>query len=375
MTTEHSDQIAPIEPQEVLAEDPSGAPSDLRALTAEQDAQAQKYAIDFLAKVIRIRGVNISRKDYLRQELRKLGVSDAQISKATDSTPLNAGIPLNRLDELAASTIAFETRKSATMSFAAGLPGGFAMFASVPADIMQYYVHALRIIQKLAYLYGWQDLLSDLDEADDETIGRLALFFGVMMGVGGAATSLTAFASQVARPAIHKQIAKQTLTKTAWYGPMKKVLSLIGVKVTKDSFAKTVTKAVPVVGGVISGTMTLVALKGQSVRLLEYLRETPPPGVDAAEHAAILAEAGSLEQMPTIRELTRSATAGLADVSASAADAVSTAAASTGEAAKKLASGLRNRFSKVKDSGRAEDSAPMQDDAESADESDSPASI
>lgn len=165
--------------------DELAAASPLAEMTAEQDAHAQQYAIEFLSKVIRIRGVAVSRQDYLRQELRKLGTSDAQIGIALESTPLNAGIALDRLDELAASTIDFETRKSAAMSFTAGLTGGFAMLATVPADITQYHVHALRIIQKLVYLYGWQDLLSDLDEADDETVGRLALFFGVMMGVGG----------------------------------------------------------------------------------------------------------------------------------------------------------------------------------------------
>lgn len=333
--------------------------SPLAEMAAKQDVQAQQYAIEFLSKVIRIRGVAVSRQDYLRQELRKLGASDAQIGIALDSTPLSAGIALDRLDELAASTIDFETRKSAAMSFAAGLPGGFAMFATVPADITQYYVHALRIIQKLAYLYGWQDLLSGLDEADDETVGRLALFFGVMMGVGGAATTLSSFASQVAGPAVRKQIAKKALTKTVWYTPMKKTLAFIGVKVTKDSFAKTVTKAVPVAGGVISGSMTLVVLKSQSVRLLVHLREMPPPGVDAAEYASVLAQAGSIEQTPTIAELTRSAASGLKSAAAGASDVAAGAAESASDlwgaslALQRRIRGLRGRSNE--DDGRTGD--------------------
>lgn len=352
MTTPSSFRGMKARPADELA-----AASPLAEMTAEQDAQAQQYAIEFLSKVIRIRGVAVSRQDYLRQELRKLGTSDSQISIALDSTPLNAGIALDRLDELAASTIDFETRKSAAMSFTAGLTGGFAMLATVSADITQYHVHALRIIQKLVYLYGWQDLLSDLDEADDETVGRLALFFGVMMGVGGAATTLSSFASQVAVPAVQKQIAQKALTKTVWYTPMKKTLAFIGVKVTKDSFAKTVTKAVLVVGGVISGSITLVALKNQSVRLLVHLREMPPPGADAAEYASILARVGSIEQTPTIAELTRSADSGLKSAAAEASDVAAGAAASAKDAAvstavqttqnaKRVTSGLLGRFSK-----------------------------
>ena len=124
--------------------------------------------------------------------------------------------------------------------------------------------------------------------SDNETLGKMSLFLGVMMGVGGAASSLTTFAKQVARPALQKQIAQQTLTKTAWYGPMKQTLKLIGIKISKDSFAKGVTRTVPVIGGVISGGMTLVALRSQSTRLQKHLRELPPPGVDAAQYLAAL---------------------------------------------------------------------------------------
>ena len=177
------------------------------------------------------------------------------------STPVWASVGLKNLDRLARRSIDFETRKSAGMSFAAGLPGGFAMLATVPADVTQYYVHAFRIMQKLTYLYGWQDLLGDLEDADDETIGWLALFLGVMLGVGGAATSLTSFAQHVARPALQKQI-------------------------TKDSLAKTVTKVVPGLSVAILGGMTLVMLKSQADRPHMHLRELPPPRADAAAYTA-----------------------------------------------------------------------------------------
>ena len=267
--------------------DPDGSPfAEVGQMVKEQDSEAVQYAVEFLKKVLRIRGVRIDRADFLRQEFRKIHVDDDQIARAIESTPIQAGIELSTLDSVGVSVIAFETNKSAAMSFAAGLPGGLAMIASVPGDVTQYYAHAFRVMQKLAYLYGWQNFLGDLDDVDDETLGKFSLFLGVMMGVSGASVGLTSFVSQVARPAIQKQISKQALTKTAWYGPMKQVLRMVGVKVTKDSFAKTVTKAVPVAGGVISGSMTFVSLRLQSERLQMHLRELPPPGVDAAEYRA-----------------------------------------------------------------------------------------
>lgn len=305
--------------------------AEIGEMTAEQDRDAAAFAAEFLKKVIRIRGVRIERGEFLRQELRKHGVSDATIAAAVAATPEEAGVELRVLDELATSAIAFETSKSAAMSFAAGLPGGFAMLASVPADITQYYVHAFRVMQKLAYLYGWQNFIDDLDDVDDETLGKLGLFLGVMMGVGGASASLTQFAQRIARPALQKQIAKQALTKTAWYGPLKQTLSMIGVKLTKDSFAKAVTKAVPVAGGIISGGMTLVSLRMQAERLQAHLRELPAPGVDAAAHRRAVDEAGSgtgktLAARDAVGSAVSGALTGAQGVAGSARDAASGAA-------------------------------------------------
>ena len=98
-------------------------------LTAEQNAEAAEYALEFLRKVLRIRGVRINRDAFLRQELRKLGIGDEAISAAIASTPVAAGLSMAQLDEVANRCIHFETNKSAATSFAAGLPGGFTMFA------------------------------------------------------------------------------------------------------------------------------------------------------------------------------------------------------------------------------------------------------
>lgn len=309
----HDESSSPLVPADDAVESSTSDDEPLSDIVSEQDEQAQKFAAEFLKMVIRLRGVQIDRDDYLRQELRKLGTDDDTIALALETTPVQAGLTLAQLDGLTAATITFETRKSAAISFAAGLPGGFAMLATIPADVTQYYVHAFRVMQKLAYIYGWKDFLGDLNEIDDETLGKMSLFLGVMLGVSGAASSLTTFAKQIARPALQKQIAKQTLTKTAWYGPMKQTLKLIGIKVSKDSFAKGVTRTVPVIGGVISGGMTLVALKSQSTRLHKHLREIPPPGVDAAEYLAALDDLGAQADEPRVLTAAREKVKGATD--------------------------------------------------------------
>lgn len=273
--------VEPIIEGEIIEEDDS-VPS-LSEVFSEQDREASIYAVFFLKKLVRLRGVRISRDDFLRQELRKLHLSDAEIGRAIASDPVSAGISRKSLDKLANDAISFETKKSTALSFAAGIPGGFAMLGTIPADLAQYYVHSLRIMQKLAYLYGWKEFLTDLDDVDDETIAQMGLFFGVMLGVAGAAESLRDFARVIVAPAIEKRIARKALMKTTWYPVVKKSLKVTGVSVTKQSMAKTMSKIVPLIGGVISGGMTFVALQTQATRLKQHLRQLPPPGLDAAE--------------------------------------------------------------------------------------------
>ncbi|BDC91295.1 hypothetical protein ATTO_11670 [Leptogranulimonas caecicola] len=210
----------------------------------------------------------------MQQELAKKGLSQVQIDLAIAERPAVAGVDPEILDAIARESIALETNKSSWMSFAAGLPGGLAMVGTIPADITQYYVHAFRIMQKLAYTYGWDNFLDQVDETDDETLAKLAFFFGCMVGVGGAAVGLKAFASNAAK-AVAKNVAKATLTKTTWYPVLKSVLRAIGVKVTKVGVGKAVGKVVPLVGGVVSGAMTYVTLKTESGKLLEQLKKLP----------------------------------------------------------------------------------------------------
>lgn len=308
-------------------------------LSAAQRSEAEQHAVEFLKKVVRVPGVRINRDDFLRQELRERGVPEEVIRRAIDTSPAFAGVPLADLDRLAEQAISYETNKSAAMSFAAGIPGGFAMLGTIPADITQYYVHAFRIMQKLAYLYGWRELLSDMDEVDDETIGVLAVFFGVMLGVGGAAQSLTAFARSVAVPAFQKQVTKQALTKTSWYPVMKHCLRYIGINLTKKGFAQGVSKAIPLIGGAVSGGMTFVSLQSQSHRLKNHLRKLPAPGVDAEAWKQAVSDATPDDQEPgvldnaqqALESTTKAVTSGAKTAAIGIADGAMTAASGIAE--------------------------------------------
>lgn len=261
-----------------------------------QQAEPEQRALEFLAKVVRVPGVRINRDDFLRRELRERGVPEEVIRRAIDTNPAFAGIPLAELDRLAEQVISYEANKSAAISFAAGIPGGFAMLGTIPADLTQYYVHAFRIVQKLAYLYGWRELLGAKEEVDDETIGIIAIFFGVMLDVEEAAMSLSSFASSTVMDTVKKQVTKQFLMKTSWYRAVKKTLQYIGLNLTKKAFTQGFSKVLPVIGGVVSSGLTFMSLQSQSSRLKNHLRELPPPGIDAEMWERGITTANSVEQ-------------------------------------------------------------------------------
>jgi hypothetical protein len=76
-------------------------------------------------------------------------------------------------------------------------------------------------------------------------------------------------ARPIARPALQKQIANKALPETAYYTPLKQILKRVGAEINKQIFAKTVTKVVPVIGGVVSGGLTYASLRTGSGRLMK----------------------------------------------------------------------------------------------------------
>lgn len=240
----------------------------------DEEKQLQEYAYKVIKKATQLKAVRIEREKFLRAELSK-HCPEEQVDEAVATSPARAGIDSSIIEKLAHDAIGLETKMVSGLSFLAGLPGGFAMAATVPLDTAQYFAYSLRIEQKLAYLYGWESFLDDKDDFPDETIYQMILFLGVMMGVGGSAVALEKFATNIARQGVIKAVQKQALTKTTFYPILKKILSVLGVKMTKETFAKGVGKLVPVAGGVISGGMTFATFKPGAKRLAKHLATLP----------------------------------------------------------------------------------------------------
>jgi hypothetical protein len=74
-----------------------------------------------------------------------------------------------------------------------------------------------------------------------------------------------------AGPKIGARVAAKPLTKTTWYPILKSVLRAVGVKVTKASVGNAISKAVPIVGGIVSGGLTIATYRPMAKKLADFL--------------------------------------------------------------------------------------------------------
>lgn len=194
---------------------------------------------------------------------------------AIASTPIHAGIPIEKINAIADEVIKFERNCVSGISAALGMPGGVAMVATIPADIAQYYGYMLRATQKLLYLYGFPEINTEEKGQifDTETINVLIICLGVMYGAAGANNALKSMAKALAT-GVEKKLMGMALTKGSIYPIVKSVSKWFGVNMTKQVFAGFFKKAIPVVGGVIGGGITFLTFKPCCDRLKNVLQNT-----------------------------------------------------------------------------------------------------
>ena len=242
--------------------------------------------IDFeaaLVEVAKLPMVRIDREQFLRKELRN-HYNKEVVDLAVSYNPAYAGIKNTDIDRIAKNCILAETRRVTIISAAAGVPGGIAMIGTVSADILQYFGHIIRILQELIYLYGWQDLNLNESELDEETKNMLTLFIGIMFGVSVATKTINRIAEAAANQ-MAKQLPRKALTKGTIYPIVKKTSQILGGKMTKEIFANGVSKAVPVVGAIVSGGLTLFSFKPMAERLKDHLSSLEIADVDFYKRA------------------------------------------------------------------------------------------
>ena len=234
----------------------------------ENERKRDTSLVNIISTAIRVPGVRVNRDSFLREQFKN--VSSEHLQLIIEIGPVNAKCSRNELKKMARKLINKRTVASTAASFAAGIPGGFAMGATIPVDMLQFYGVALRLAQEIAYLYGEGDLWSGNMPDTEKVTNQLILYCGVMLGVSGAAQTIRVLSSSLAKQAL-KKLPQQALTKTFYYPIVKSIAKALGTKMTKEVFAKGVSKVIPVIGGVVSGGVTLATFLPMGNRLADAL--------------------------------------------------------------------------------------------------------
>ncbi len=184
-------------------------------------------------------------------------------------------IKVDRTEFLTKDVIQKELNSVSGISAVLGSAGGLASLATVPTDLAQYYAYMLRAAQELMYLYGFPeiDVNVNTNQLNSPTINILTVCLGVMFGVSQAASVIKVIATKLAE-GVHKKLLQKALTKGTIYPIVKSIAKWFSVNLTKEVFAGFFKKAIPIVGGAISGGMTYYTFGQCCNKLQEELRNT-----------------------------------------------------------------------------------------------------
>lgn len=228
----------------------------------------ESLALKVVNESLKLPLVKVNRSEFL---VKAFGEKVKNINQLIEKGP-QTFLSKEKLDQVADSRIHSIVAQSSTLSFATGLPGGLAMAATIPADITQFYGYSLKLAQEISYIYGYKDIWNQQGELTGEAKETLILYLGIMLGVTTAGSAVRILSGKLSTQALTK-IPQKALTKTIYYPVTKKVLAVFGTKLTKTTFAKGVSKAVPLVGGVVSGGLNYFSMKPMAMRLKNELRK------------------------------------------------------------------------------------------------------
>ncbi|MBP5355114.1 MAG: SHOCT domain-containing protein [Lachnospiraceae bacterium] len=230
------------------------------------EGKGGKITLEYLIEqALRIPKVKVDREEFLKAAFAKEGILVRQI---VEEGPVACDYSDIELDDMADKLILRRTSESSVMSFAAGIPGGLAIAATIPADTLQFFAMSLRMAQELAYLYGAKDFWAC--EGEEGTLVRYQLIcsLGAMFGVEGASAATRLLSSHLALRAMGGTPQRAT-TRAFWDPIVKKISKELTLRLTTDTASKGVAKLIPVIGGFFSGGMTFFAMRPMGKKLYE----------------------------------------------------------------------------------------------------------
>ena len=166
-------------------------------------------------------------------------------------------------EQCAENFITWQTAKAGAAGTALGLPGFAAMPITVPADFLSVAYLQLRMVAVIGLLFGW-DVRSD----QFRTMAYLSL-------LGSAAGELTRDLGIKATT----KIAMGTIKKRVSGAALKKINQAVSTTLVTKAGSKGVvnlTKVVPVLGGLVGGSVNVLVTRQIGKMAISWLKEGPP---------------------------------------------------------------------------------------------------
>jgi len=222
------------------------------------DMNQKNISIDkIFAAAIQIPKVKVDRTNFLTEQFN--GTS-YDVSAIADYGPVAAGVMSDELRRIATQLIMKRTGASSVAALVAGIPGGLAYAATIPADLVQFYAVIIRLAQEISYLYGADDFWTDAGENNENAIGKLILLTAVMYDIPSAL------------PCLRLTLIKQGNSIPEAIGTQYK--KAVSMKMAKTSANKSISKAVPLLGGLLSGSANVAEMLPMAQRLLTVCEQT-----------------------------------------------------------------------------------------------------
>lgn len=231
--------------------------------------QLYDLALQTISAASQLPLVRVDREDFLKKQFKDSPYLETILTQGPQAV-----YSVDSLNKKADKIIFDMTTQTSFASFLTGLPAN--PVAAIPlagADVTQFFGFALNMAQQLAYLYGHDDLFDKgQQELSEEAKLRLVVYLGVMFGVAGVNVLVPKVAKGVGQH-MFRQVGRQALRQTTWYPILRKIGSVIGVRVTRETVQKGILKIVPIIGGVISGGLTFASFKPMGENLARTLSD------------------------------------------------------------------------------------------------------
>lgn len=208
---------------------------------------------------VKIPGVKVNRNEFLTKVFAE---EDVDVISILQDGPVAAGCNEAMLTRIAHKLILVRTSATSMVSFAAGIPGGLAMAATIPADTLQFFGMTFKLAQELAYLYGSKDLWKSTDIDDATAKKMLIIYTGAMFGIENSDKAAKALSVGDYENEQIDDVFKPIVTQ---------ICKAMNTHMTVDLASKGIAKFIPVIGGIVSGSITFATMQPMGNRLVEAL--------------------------------------------------------------------------------------------------------